>query len=218
MDNPLDLYEPISLAPGNTALIVIDMQVDFCSPAGFAAGRGKKLTRIRNIIGKLDIFARTLSDLGVFVVYTKFISGKGITPGNLARAVLSKKYVIPCARGSGGEDLYNIKVPTEAVVIEKPHYDSFAYTNVKQLLSERGIKNLLVTGLRTELCVDATAKRAATEGYDTFIISDLVATYDDKLKNHERVLDFFNTYYGFVIKSQDILDILENKKTIKQIV
>jgi ureidoacrylate peracid hydrolase len=215
MDNPRDLYKTINLAPDNTALIVIDMQVDFCSSSGFAAQRGKKLTQIQNIIGKLDIFARKLLDLGVLVIYTKFISGVGITPGNLSKAVLNKKYVFSCIKGSGGEDLYKIEVPRGAVLIEKPHYDSFAYTALKQLLSEKGIKNLLVTGLRTELCVDATAKRAASEGYDTFIINDLVATYDDKLKYHEQVLDFFNTYYGFVINSYDVLDILDNKKITK---
>lgn len=208
MTNSLPLDQLITLKPHSTALIVIDIQVDFCSSNGFAAQRGKQLTQIQSIVPKLNIFSNQLSDIGITIIFTKFISGKNITPLNLSKAVAGKGHFIPCMKSSGGEDLYRVKLPSNAIVIEKPHYDSFAYTNLKETLVDRKIKTVLITGLRTEICVDVTAKRAAAEGYDTIIISDLVASYDDKKELHDQVLTFFDIYNGFVADSQTVLKLL----------
>ena len=216
MNKSQNIDKWISLEPQSTALLVIDMQVDFISPQGKAAKRGKKLFQMQSITGKVEDFAQKCTDMGLLVVYTKFVSGKAITPANLNIAVLKEGSDLPCIKGSGGEELYGLKVPPGAMLIEKPHYDAFAYTNLKKLLTNKSIKNILVTGVRTEICVDTTAKRAAAEGYNTIIVSDLVATYDDRIVRHNEVLDSFNNYYGFVIDSQGVIGLLSEAKHRKQ--
>jgi ureidoacrylate peracid hydrolase len=207
-----DIHKWATLKPQNTALLVIDIQNDFCSPQGKAAQKSRQISKMQNIIGNLDIFIHKINEAGVLVIFTKFVSGPGITPENLNIAIRKEGFDIPCVKGSGGEQFYKLKPPETALILEKPHYDSFAHTNLKQILSDRKIKNILVTGVRTEVCVDATAKRAASEGFDAFIVSDLVATYDDKQSIHDGVLDFFRKYYGFVADSQSILDEIRNLK------
>jgi len=199
----------INMNTQNTALLVIDMQADFYAPDGKAAKRGKLVSEMQSVSGRVDDFAHALADSGVLVVLTKFIAGQGITPENLQIAVEKEGYDFPCIKGSGGEEFYEITPPKNATIIEKPHYDAFAYTNLGALLRKKHIRNVLVSGVRTEVCVDATAKRSALEGYETFIIKDLVATYDDRKSIHAGVLRFFQSYYGFVVTSREIESLLK---------
>lgn len=204
----LDISKNLTLTPKNSALLVVDMQVDFYSPTGKAAKRGRPVSEMQKITKNLNDFAHKLSQAGVFVVMTKFIAGSGITPENLRKAVEKEGYDFPCIKGLGGEEFYDIKPPKNAIILEKPHYDAFAYTNLHNILKEKGIHNVLVSGVRTEICVDITSKRAASEGFDTFVVSDLVATYDDKKDAHNEVLQSFKKYYGYVLTSREIIHLL----------
>ena len=205
----LDISQWVKITRDNTALLVIDMQVDFYSPEGRAAKRGRPVADMQKIAKKVSDFAQSLSRIGVFVVFTKFIADKGITPENLRRAVEKEGHDFPCMKGSGGEELYGVDLPDKALIIEKPHYDAFSYTNLNSTLKSRHVQNVLVCGVRTEICVDATAKRAASEGYDTFILSDLVATYGDRKTSHGEVLKLFYMYYGFVVSSKEVMEQLK---------
>lgn len=195
--------------PKTTALLVIDMQADFYAPEGGVAKRAKKVGKMQSVAKKIDQFIVQVGDKIGLLVFTKYISGKGITPANLKKVAEKENYSLMCEKGSGQEEISGIKIPPNAIVIEKPHYDAFAYTNLLTLLKNKDIKTVLVTGVRTEVCVDSTAKRAASEGFDTFILSDLVATYDDKDQVNEDVLFFFNKYYGYVTDSLNIIQELE---------
>lgn len=98
------------------------------------------------------------------------------------------------------------------LIIEKPHFDAFAYTNLLDILRKNYIETVLVTGVRTELCVDASAKRAASEGFRTILVSDLVSTYDDKQELQQSVLDFFSKYYGYSLSSDKVLKLLSTER------
>lgn len=189
----------------NTAILVIDIQVDFCSPKGGAAKRGKKITLCQKMPEKINQFLEKVKDCNLPIIFTKFISGEKVTPKNLQAVIKKKKYDLYCKKASGGENFYKIKVPKNAYILEKPHFDAFAYTNLSQILKKHNIENLLICGVRTEICVDVAAKRAACEGYHSIIITDLTATLDDRKELHNSVLKFFDSYYGHVMTSLEII-------------
>jgi len=93
-------------------------------------------------------------------------------------------------------------VPDGSLIVEKPCFDAFAYTSLNRSLHERGIQNVLLVGVMTDVCVDATARRAVMEGYNTYILEDLIAGPD--AESARRSLAFFGRYYGYVMKSCDI--------------
>lgn len=199
----------LQIIPKTTALLVIDMQTDFYAQKGGAAKRGKKINKMQSVATKIDQFVSKVGNKIGLLIFTKYLSGKGVTPTNLQKVADKENYSLMCEKDSGLEEISGVKIPQNAIIIEKPHYDSFAYTNLLTLLKNKGIKTVLVTGVRTEVCVDATAKRAASEGFDTVVLSDLVATYDDKEQVNRDTLLFFGKYYGYVVDSLTIIQKLK---------
>ncbi|MCB9813124.1 MAG: cysteine hydrolase [Pseudomonadales bacterium] len=198
---------PFSLK--SIALLVIDMQVDFYSNNGSASKKGKPVKKMQEMSKKLDFFIKHYGKLFNLIIFTKYISDKSITPQNFLR--LSKKdgYSLMCQKGSGLEKIDGVEIPDYAFVIEKPQFDSFAYISLLKMLREKDIKTLVITGVRTEICIDATAKRAFAEGFDTIILRDLVGTYDDRQKIQDFVLELFNKYSGYVFTSNEFIKMFE---------
>jgi nicotinamidase-related amidase len=198
----------LNIRPQKTALLVIDMQADFYAPNGGAAKRGKPVSKMQEVATKINQFISEIGGKVGLVVFTRYLSGKGITPQNLQNVAEKEKYNLMCEKGSGLEELSGVSVSQKAIIIDKPHFDAFAYTNLLKLLKDRGIETVLITGVRTEICVDATAKRTASEGFAAVIVSDLVATYDDKNQVQKDTLAFFDKYYGYVADSTILTKLL----------
>jgi len=191
----------LNIKPQKTALIVIDMQADFYAPNGSTAKRGKSVSQMREVATKINQFINEVGDKVELIIFTRYVSGGNITPRNLQAVAEKEKYNLMCEKGTGLEELSDVTVPHEAIIIDKPHYDAFAYTNLLKLLKEHDIETVLITGVRTEVCVDATAKRAASEGFNSVIVGNLVATFDDKGQTQKEILAFFDKYYGYVMDS-----------------
>ena len=113
----------------------------------------------------------------------------------------------PAKKDDPEQDLYGLKLPSNAIIIEKKS-DGFAHTNLKAILDERGIKQILVCGVRTEICVRRTAERSASEGYLVFVLQDLCATRDANFEHADQALMFLNAYTGVVLDSARMKELL----------
>ena len=190
----------MKLNPRETALIIIDMQVDFCSPNGLSAQRGKGIEQITKLISSLNLFHKKMKQIGVVTIFTQMV----INENSLINLSLQKKekgVVKVCQEGTQGVEFYGINPEVDDIVIKKERYDSFSGTGLKNILSEKNIKNILITGVRADICVDATAKRAVAEDYDVFILEDLIATSDNRKTQQDIVLEVFGKYFGLIVLS-----------------
>lgn len=190
-----------------SALLVIDVQVDFCSPDGATARRGRPNQQMQAIPAKVNQFVGLVPTLGL-IVYTKAVVDEANLPDNLKLFNQVNNVKRPTQKDSGGEALYGLSIPEDAIVLEKTYADAFALTNLRTMLDERGIRNLLFAGVRTEICVDMTVRRACSEGYHCFVLEDLVATRDNTYDDHHHALKFLRNYYAFVMTSEKMLEIL----------
>jgi nicotinamidase-related amidase len=186
------------------ALIVIDMQHDFYGKGGNAARRGKAVEQMRSLPAKIAEFADGCRGAGAKVVFTKFVFDPDASPANykeLTDDVRESNWL--CLKGSKGSELDGVKVGSGDLVLEKPYYDSFASTNLKEMLVNLGVRDVIITGVRTEICVNATATRSFSEGFRTFVASDLVGTYDGIPDTASGVLAALK-YSAFVMESAAI--------------
>jgi ureidoacrylate peracid hydrolase len=195
-------------APEECALIVVDVQADFCSPSGSTARRGRPNTRMQALPDRINGFVNEVHGLGVLLVYVKAIVNEARLAPNVRFFNEMKGIKRPTQEGSGGEEFYNLDIPAGAVIIRKEAADPFTSTNLKQILEERYIRTVLICGVRTEICVDATARKAFTEGYNVIVISDLVATRDNNTDDEQYALRFIDAYVGFVMESVQVKQVL----------
>jgi len=84
----------------------------------------------------------------------------------------------------------------EDIVLKKNHPDSFHRTNLQQELDERNITQIVVTGIQSEICVDATCRRAYSLGYDLTLVEDGHSTYDSTILSASQIIDHHNQVIG----------------------
>jgi len=198
------------LDPKKTALIIVDIQFDFCAPEGISAQYGAEVSHIGKMLPYLEGFHREVKKKQIPCFFTRFINKKTGAPKNLKHLHSLKKLFPICVEGTKGAEIYELTPSPKDIIIDKQYYDGFAGTSLLRELKKNKIETLLLAGVWTDMCVDATAKRAFSEGFNVIILKDLVSTIDERMNRHKAALEDFDKYYGFVRSSTEIIELLQN--------
>jgi nicotinamidase-related amidase len=214
------------LRPENTTLIIIDMQTDFCGKGGYIDLLGYDISLTRAVIEPIQKLLARFRALGYHIIHTR----EGHRP-DLSDLPANKRWrsrvlqnggpgqagigdAGPCGRvlvrGEPGWDIIPELAPVPGEpIIDKPGKGSFCATDLDMILRQRGIRNIVLTGITTDVCVHTTMREANDRGYECVILGDCCAATDPG--NHEAALKMVtmqNGVFGAVSTSGKLLEAL----------
>ena len=197
--------------PRHTALVLIDIQNDFCSPRGLMDELGNDLSMMRRMIPGVRRVLEAAREAGVLPIYIQnsWLPEHKAASGSWLRFMVVR-YGMDPARGCtmegtwGGEIVSELTPRRDDVVVKKWRSSSFIGTNLDLILRCNEIKTVVLTGDVTQGCVESTARDAAFHDYYVVVLEDCVATYDRDL--HEASLKVLRTRVD-VAPSTDVLNV-----------
>ncbi len=192
------------VAPEHTALIIIDVQNDFCARGGFLSDLGRDMSMVQAMVPRLDSFISRARDAGAMIVFVRALTDDPyLSPEWAQKWTKSPSGKGLCLKGAWGTELYLLQPQAGDVVITKHRYSAFKGTDLDLVLRSKGIKTLLMSGVSTNVCVESTARDGHQMDYYIVFLEDCVANTDRQA--HENTLENIRRYFGEVCSSADVL-------------
>jgi nicotinamidase-related amidase len=199
----------------HTALIVIDMQRDFLEPGGFGAALGNDVSLLRSAVEPCRRMIAAARASKLLVLHTREGHRPDLSDAprtKLERGALTMRIgaLGPMGRilirGEPGHDIIPELAPLgDEPVIDKPGKGAFYQTDLEAMLRNRGIANLLVCGVTTEVCVHTTIREANDRGFRCIAVADACASYFPAF--HAAAIDMVKAQggiFGWVAGSEDV--------------
>jgi biuret amidohydrolase len=217
---PAEPY-PFDLLPEVCALVIIDMQRDFLEPGGFGASLGNDVAQLRSTIGPIQRLLAFWRARGLLVLHTREGHKPDLSdlpPAKRARGRATARIGDPGPMGRllvQGEPGHAIipelaPMPTETI-IDKPGKGAFFATALEGILRTRSIRQLIVTGVTTEVCVHTTVREANDRGYECLVPSDCVGSYFPEFQTAAlAMIKAQGGIFGWVTHSREIHSALQS--------
>jgi ureidoacrylate peracid hydrolase len=187
--------------PEYTALLIIDMQRDYCCEGGTFHRRGFDVRPAQQVAVRINDFLSKVRPVLPHIVHIRMTKISALS--SPASTELYERLGVERKYDPAYGEFYEV-FPTEGeVVIPKYTYSSFVSTYLDQFLRAKAVKTLVLTGIATNICVDMAARDAFVRGYYAVVPSDLTEGTSQEAK--EYTLSNMNSFYGQVVKSQELL-------------
>jgi nicotinamidase-related amidase len=201
----LELAEMID--PARSALVVIDVQRDFASADGAMARIGADLSGVEAALDNVETLIAAARRAKVCVAFARVITSPRTDSTALknfnARKGLAPSALDICREGGRGSDYYRVCPLPGEIEVSKLLFSAFRGADLDQRLREREVDTLILVGLTTNCCVDATARDAFHLDYNVFVVSDATAAYGEAAQR--QALDALAQNCGLIVETADVL-------------
>jgi ureidoacrylate peracid hydrolase len=200
--------------PQHAALLVIDMQNDFCASEGLVAKSGRDVSAAQEMATRLPDLIAAARAAGVLVVFVRnvYSSDKNFYLSDVWLEQAARKQgggytSIPvCAAGSWEGDFYGAVRPEPGdPVVTKHRYSAFYNTDLDTILRSHGVRTIVATGVSTNVCVETTVREAFIRDYYVVLVANGTAAYTQE--EHDKTLKDIDRFFGEITTIADLKSI-----------
>ncbi|MGF1575952.1 MAG: cysteine hydrolase family protein [Cyanophyceae cyanobacterium] len=193
---------PEKVAPSKTALIVVDMQNDYCHPQGSLAQRGYSTEASEAIVPTLNGLIDAAHAAGTPIIFIQTIHTEATD--SAAWLERSNHSASICRPGSFGIEFFGVTPQPQDTIVNKHRYSAFIGTRLDQVLRALKVETLIMTGVATNVCVESTARDGFMLDYHIVFLSDCTAT--SHAEAHEATLANINRHFGVVATAEEVIN------------
>jgi ureidoacrylate peracid hydrolase len=193
------------IAPGRTALLLIDMQRDFALPEGLLGKSGKDMQAPQEAIRHAAGLAEAARKAGVPCIFVRLIT-RPRDETEFLREWKARRHddgAQLCEEGTPGAEFVGAQPKGGELVFSKKRYNAFIGTGLDTALRSEGIDTLVVAGLTTECCIDSSVREAFERNYHVFVVEDATACYQPEL--HQAALAALGLNCALIVRAGDVL-------------
>jgi ureidoacrylate peracid hydrolase len=206
--------ELAALDPRRTAVVVVDMQNDFCRDQGFYSRVGRDGAQLAVAIRPIQRLLDAARAAGMTVVYTRLVYDLSLPD------LIGRHRLVPAAwaarerrlaPGTWGAAIVDELEPRRGeLVIDKSDYSAFYGTNLEQVLRRRGVQAVILAGTTTHACVLHTAFDAFVRDFDVVVAAEAVSCWFDDL--HDASLRIVELLLGHVVPLDGLVALIERQR------
>ena len=201
------LHEKVD--PQHAALVLVDVQNDFCAEGGAMHREGRDLTLVKQMIPRLERLLEAARAAKVRCVWIRcayntapnhYLSEVWLEQARRRRNGAYVSYPV-CEPGEWNGDFFQVKPRPDEVIVTKHRYGAFEGTDLDLVLRSRGIR--IMTGVATNVCVETTARQAFLKDYYVVFTSDCSATFSQAA--HDATLHNIDQFFGEVVTAEQVM-------------
>ena len=192
----LEMHAPVR----SSALVVVDMQNDFCHPSGALGRAGVDLSSIPAAHEAIVKLHQGAHRVGVPVVFVRTVC----RPETDSDAWLERREYATevCRPDTSGIDFYGLEPEADDIVVTKHRYTPFVGSAFESILRTLGTQSLILTGTATNVCVESIARDAYARDYRVVVVEDATAAATTGI--HQASLATLRQHFGLVVPAEDI--------------
>lgn len=191
--------------PSKTALLLIDVQNDFCHPDGATARSGKSIQPAVRMLEPLQGLLAAARAAHAQPIFVQMLQTPWSTTATYRYKGGDEPRADKCVAGTWGADFCGVTPLPSEPIVPKYRYSAFAGTPLETILHSLGVSTLVLTGVATNVCVESTARDAFMRDFDVVFVSDCTAASD--ISAHDATLKNIREYFGRVVTANEIISL-----------
>ncbi|MBD2869373.1 cysteine hydrolase family protein [Paenibacillus arenilitoris] len=194
------------LTPAKTAVIVVDVQNDFCHPEGACARRGSDVSAVKGMMPHLHGLLRAARSMKVPIIFIQTFHERATDSAAWTSRSDGRSGEV-CRTGTWGAEFYEVAPLPDDIIVNKHRYSAFINTRLDSVLRTLNIETLVMTGVSTNVCVESTARHGYMLDYNIAFVADACAAFSEEA--HRMTLENIDGFFGSVVRTEQLIETWE---------